>query len=37
VENSQTASTMIAGINRINPPIETFHKKIAIEDFGILL
>ena len=33
-EFSQTINTMIADINRINPPIETFNKEINIEDFG---
>jgi hypothetical protein len=37
LESSPSISTMIAGINRINPLIETFTKEIAIEDFGIIL
>jgi len=37
VEFSPTIDTMISGINRINPPIETFNIEMKIEDFGILL
>jgi len=36
-EYSQIINTMIAGINRTNPPLETFNTKINIEDFGLLL
>ena len=35
-EFSQTINTMISGINRSNPPIETFNREINIEDFGLL-
>jgi hypothetical protein len=34
MEFAQTINTMIAGINRINPPIDTFHREIKIKDFG---
>lgn len=35
-EFSQTINTIISGINRSNPPIETFNREINIEDFGLL-
>jgi len=37
VEFSQTVNSIIAGMNRNNPPIETFKSEMNIEDFGILL
>ena len=36
-EFSQTVTTMVAGVDRDNPPIEAFNKEINIEDFGIVL
>lgn len=35
VEFSQPINSIIAKIDRINPPIETFHKEITIETFSI--
>lgn len=35
-EYAQTVNSMIAGINRIDPTIETFNREINIEDFGII-
>lgn len=37
LQYSQSVSTMIAGINRDSPLIETFSKEISIENFGIIL
>lgn len=37
VEFSQTIKAMISGINRIDPPLETFNREINIEDFGVIL
>lgn len=37
LEISQTIASMIAGINRINPPLEAFNREINIEDFGLIL
>ncbi|MDR3541137.1 MAG: hypothetical protein P4L69_09285 [Desulfosporosinus sp.] len=36
-EFSQTINTMITGINRTNPRIETFNREINLKDFGILV
>ncbi|WP_066633716.1 hypothetical protein [Desulfolucanica intricata] len=35
-EFAQTINNMIAGINTINPPVETFNYEINIEDFGCI-
>lgn len=37
VEFSQTVNSMLAKIDRNNPPIETFKIEMNIEDFGIVL
>ncbi len=33
---AQTINTMLAGINRTNPPIDTYQREINIADFGLL-